>query len=288
MIRRFLNYWLVRFLILFVAMAALDAAAQIVPSELARLTPAIDKPLIILGCVIVAIPIMLGAYALLVRLLERRSASEVAFAPGQLVAGVVIGVLLFTSVIAILGATGHATIALPAALIFPTLGLAISLVSGVAEELMFRGAMFRVIEERFGTMVGMVVSAAFFGGVHIFNPGATLISSAAIAVEAGLLLALAYTATRSLWLPIGLHFAWNFTEGGIFTTEVSGGKVPGILDTTLTGPELLTGGKFGPEASVVAVGACLVVALVFLIVTLRRGQWRKFGSGAQTSSQGTR
>jgi membrane protease YdiL (CAAX protease family) len=120
----------------------------------------------------------------------------------------------------------------------------------------------------------MLVSAAFFGGVHIFNPGATLISSAAIAIEAGLLLALAYTATRSLWLPIGLHFAWNFTEGGIFTTQVSGGKVPGILETTLTGPELLTGGKFGPEASVVAVGVCLTAALIFLIVTLRRGEWR--------------
>src|SRR5262249_26286200 len=142
--------------------------------------------------------------------------------------------------------------------------------------LTFRGGLFRIVEERFGTFVGLLISAGFFGAVHFGNPGATVVSSVAIALEAGLLLALAYTATRSLWVPIGLHFAWNFTEGGVFSTEVSGNTVHGVLATKLAGPELMTGGTFGPEASVIAVAICLVLAAVFLVMTVRRGQWKPF------------
>lgn len=68
--------------------------------------------------------------------------------------------------------------------------------------------------------------------------------------DAAPFLAIAYTATRSLWLPIGLHFAWNFTESGVFGTAVSGADGEhGLLRTVLSGPEVLTGGTFGPEAS---------------------------------------
>ena len=60
------------------------------------------------------------------------------------------------------------------------------------------------------------MSFTFFGLIHAANKGATLESTLAIALEAGILLAASYILTRSLWLPIGLHFGWNFTEGGIF------------------------------------------------------------------------
>jgi hypothetical protein len=161
-------------------------------------------------------------------------------------------------------------------MVFPFVGFAMSVLSGVGEELLFRGALFRIVEERWGTLVALLTSAAFFGAIHGGNPGATALSSIAIALEAGLLLALAYAATRTLWLPIGLHFAWNFTEGGIFSTQVSGGVVQGLFATKLTGDRLLTGGSFGPEASIVAVAICLIAALFFLVITLRRAQWRPF------------
>src|SRR5581483_7760086 len=99
-------------------------------------------------------------------------------------------------------------------------------------------------------------------------------SSAAIALEAGILLAAAYLLTRSLWLPIGLHFGWNFTEGGIFGAAVSGNGAKGLINTSLSGPQLLSGGAFGPEASVAAVGVCLVAAVVMLVLAARRGEWR--------------
>jgi hypothetical protein len=68
-----------------------------------------------------------------------------------------------------------------------------------------------------------------------------------------LLLGAAYLLTRRLWLAMGIHSGWNFTQGWIFSVPVSGGKAPeGLLLTTRHGPEWLTGGAFGLEASAVA------------------------------------
>ncbi|MGY0500566.1 CPBP family intramembrane glutamic endopeptidase [Nocardia sp. FBN12] len=146
------------------------------------------------------------------------------------------------------------------------LGVAGSMASvAVTEELLFRGVVHRILEERTGSIVAIAVSSLIFGLIHLLNPGATLWGSLTIAVEGGALLAIAYTVTRSLWLPIGLHFAWNFTESGVFGTAVSGADVePGLLRTVLSGPDLLTGATFGPEASLFALLCCLVPAVWLL------------------------
>jgi hypothetical protein len=118
------------------------------------------------------------------------------------------------------------------------------------------------------------VSAALFGLLHALNPGATMTSTVAIALEAGVLLAAAYALTRNLWFPIGLHLGWNFTEGGIFGASISGGAAgKGIFSVSLAGPDLITGGKFGPEASMVAIAVCLALAGALLALTIRTGRW---------------
>ncbi len=90
------------------------------------------------------------------------------------------------------------------------------------------------------------------------------------------MLALAYAATRNLWLPIGIHMSWNFAEGSLFGAKVSGySEAHSLLKTTLSGPELLTGGAFGPEASVVSVAVCLVASAVLATMIVRRHNWRK-------------
>lgn len=123
--------------------------------------------------------------------------------------------------------------------------------AAVCEEIVFRGIVFRLIEQRHSTRVALIVSALLFGGLHLVNPGATIWGALAIAVEAGLMLGAAYTVSRSLWLPIGLHFGWNMAEGGLFGVTVSGSQNQGgLLHTVLSGPSALTGGGFGPEASV--------------------------------------
>jgi hypothetical protein len=70
--------------------------------------------------------------------------------------------------------------------------------------------------------------------------------------------------TRRLWLAIGIHFAWNFTQGGIFGVAVSGIQANGLLQATLSGPELLSGGAFGAEASIIAVIVCLAAGACFM------------------------
>ena len=121
------------------------------------------------------------------------------------------------------------------------------------EEIMFRGVLFRWIDEKWGFMVALIISSVLFGIIHIFEPNATLWSSLAIAVEAGLLLGAAYKYFGTLWVPIGIHWAWNFTQGNIFGFEVSGKDVgESLLKATVSGPDFLTGGGFGAEASLIA------------------------------------
>jgi uncharacterized protein len=113
---------------------------------------------------------------------------------------------------------------------------------------------------------------AFFGARHLGNPDATLIGAVFIAIEAGILLAAAFMLTRRLWLSIGLHMAWNFAQAAIFSGTVSGVEMPqGLLQAVIEGPELMTGGRFGVEASVIAFLICTAAGAVLAFMAVRRG-----------------
>lgn len=193
--------------------------------------------------------------------------------------GVLIGVGLFSAVIVNLFTSGHYEVeglgSVPGAI-----GL-VGFMAGAAatEEVLFRGVLFRIIEEHLGTYLALGLTGIVFGLMHLLNEDATLWGALAIAVEAGFMLAAAYAATRSLWLAIGVHFGWNFAAAGVFSTVVSGnGDNKGLLDATMSGPELLTGGDFGPEGSVYSVGFGVLLTLVFLWLAHRRGHIVPFGS----------
>lgn len=144
--------------------------------------------------------------------------------------------------------------------------------AAVTEELMFRGVLLRILESWWGSWISLISTSLLFGLVHLVNPNATLWGAIAIAIEAGGMLGAAYIATRNLWVPIGLHFGWNLAASAIFSTEVSGNGTPqGLLDAATSGPTPVTGGGFGPEGSVYAVAAGLVLTVVFLWVAKRRG-----------------
>jgi membrane protease YdiL (CAAX protease family) len=144
--------------------------------------------------------------------------------------------------------------------------------AAVTEELFFRGVLFRIVEERTGTWIALLLTGVLFGLIHLLNPDASLWGAFAIVVEAGFMLAACYAATRTLWVPIGLHFGWNFAAGGIFSVVVSGtGDSKGLLDATMSGSTLLTGGDFGPEGSLYTVAAGVVLTLVFMWLAHRRG-----------------
>jgi membrane protease YdiL (CAAX protease family) len=191
----------------------------------------------------------------------------------HLLAGLVGGAILFSVAVLIAAAMGIYRIvglgdvsgmaaALIGAALFPA----------VSEELLFRGILFRWLEEFGGSWVALLLTSALFGAAHLANPNASAIAAVGIALEAGVMLGAAYMLTRSLWLPMGLHAAWNFTQGEVYDIPVSGTRVHGLVDAQLSGPPLLTGNGFGLEASLIAIVVASAFGLWLLWLAIRKGE----------------
>lgn len=233
-----------------------------------------DRPLLAIGSAALMAVFATVVYSAFVRFIERRPVSELARAPlaRELGVGLLGGAGLYTLCVLILMVLGVYRLdgTNPFLLILPSIAMAIS--SSVFEELLHRGVIFRNVEELAGSWIALLISALIFGLRHLGNPEGTLIGALAITVEAGLLLAALFILTRRLWLSIGFHMGWNFVQSGIYSGSVSGAfEQPGLLKATLEGPEVMTGGSFGMEASVVAFGLCTAMGLVLLRMAAKRG-----------------
>lgn len=218
------------------------------------------------------VPVLI-AYLALVRGVERRPVAELSLRslPRQGGLGLLIGALLMSATVAMLWLLGsYRVIGTHSSPDWASAVLVVGLGAGLGEEIVSRGVLFRIVEEGLGTWWALAVSALFFGAMHIGNPGATLWSSAAIAIEAGVLLGLLYHVTRSLWVCAGMHLAWNVLQGTVFGIAVSGHPADGFLVARLSGPEWLSGGSFGAEASVVALAVCTSLSAVLLAIAVRR------------------
>lgn len=145
------------------------------------------------------------------------------------------------------------------------------LYAGFFEELLTRGILLRWLEEIVGTWLAMIVSALVFGFLHLWNDNATVFSSLAIAIEAGIVLGAAYILTRSLWLAIGLHAGWNIVQA-LWDVPVSGNPTVGPIAATLEGPSLLAGGGFGLEATVFALVVATSAGVWMLWLAAKQGR----------------
>jgi membrane protease YdiL (CAAX protease family) len=214
------------------------------------------------------------AYWLMVRWLEQRKLDELAIRellPDAAI-GLAIGgglMLLVTGVLWLSGA--YRVVGVQADAPWLRGLLLVGVLAGVTEEILFRGVIYRIVEDGMGSWVALAVSSLLFGFVHAMNPGATLWSCIAIAIEAGLLLGLLYTVTRSLYMCMGLHAGWNFVQGSVLGIPVSGTAPHGLLVATLSGPRWLSGGAFGAEASAVSVVLLGAVSCVLAVHAVRHG-----------------
>ena len=135
----------------------------------------------------------------------------------------------------------------------------------IFEEILIRGIIFRILEEKLGSYISLLITAIIFGALHLANPNSTLLSGLCVGIEAGFLMGAAYIYARNLWFPIAIHFAWNFMQSGIFGAVTSGNeKTSSLLTTKITGSELITGGEFGPEGTVQAIVFCLLAAIILM------------------------
>ena len=188
--------------------------------------------------------------------------------------GVLLGAGMQSLVLTLETALGFAHAAPPrwASTEFASLAYVIPLLllGAIAEEIPIRGYLFQNLSEAWGTKSALVATSLLFAALHLFNPGvhADLGMTMAGIAAAGALFCLSVILTRSLWLALGCHFAWNLFEGPVFGFPISGLSFGNahILNQTVSGPQWFTGGSFGPEAGAssliaLAAGAAVLFAL---------------------------
>jgi uncharacterized protein len=242
---------------------------------------------------LVVAPLAILAYRLvIVEFLEGRSAApEIDWRPSGarwflLGFGVAVGVLLVSLVLAAL--LGSVTFASGSSIINGlAAAAAVAILAAVVEELLARGILFRVTEGHLGSWLALVVSAVTFGLLHLANPDATVWTSLAIALEAGVSLGAIYMVARTLWAPIGMHAGWNFSQS-FLGLDVSGSSSHGVVDTTLGGPDWLTGGAFGLEGAPIVVLLWLMVSVLLLSLAVDRRRvvpFRRARAASRASAQ---
>lgn len=224
---------------------------------------------------VTAVP-ALAAYLVVARVLERRRAPVELRLRGLAprlglgaVAGMVLVGLCFGLIVALGGyvVTGSRS---ASEIQWGFLIFISGLQAGVTEEILFRGVLQRLTEEGLGSWASLALWSAVFGLAHLGNPNATVVGTIIVALI-GVTQGALYLLTRSLWVCIGMHLAWNLTQGLLFGTPVSGTSARGWLVGHPTGDPLLSGGAFGVEASVVTAVIMTLVAAGLVAWIARRG-----------------
>jgi uncharacterized protein len=138
-----------------------------------------------------------------------------------------------------------------------------------AEELFFRGILFRLMEQYLGSIYAIIICSLLFGLAHLFNPNATLVGAIAIGMQAGIALNALFVLKRNLWLPIFLHMLWNFSQTFLGVQLSGTATTKSFFRSILNGPEWLTGGEFGIEFSIIVIILGVSVGLYLLYKTYK-------------------
>ncbi|MBD8530318.1 MULTISPECIES: CPBP family intramembrane glutamic endopeptidase [unclassified Massilia] len=252
--------------------AVLALLCVLIPFALAMvLTNAVPKQWRATWPLLLAAAGVVAGYAFYVRKVERRALTELSTAGAwrELGSGIGIGALLAVSCSVILLASGAWSVtglAAPGVMLKP---LPEQIMVALFEEILFRAVIFRLLEQSWGMKTALVGSTLLFVLAHMPNDGFSLLAATMTGV-ASLVFTFAWLVTRRLWLPVGLHFGWNYLLDAGIAVPVSGHAARGWVQVAASGPEWLTGGAYGIEASVVTLVAWSVVGVVLAVVARRR------------------
>jgi membrane protease YdiL (CAAX protease family) len=154
---------------------------------------------------------------------------------------------------------------------------AFALTAGFVAEILIVGVVFRLMEEQIGTILTLIFFIILFAFLHINARGASLISVSATAIQAGFLLPASYVCSRSLWLPVFLHFGWDFAEPGVFGgTNASTSLTQILFSSKIAGYPLVTGGEAGPQGSLQALVLCFIAGTMFLYIAKQKNNVIRF------------
>jgi len=222
------------------------------------------------------------SYILFFKKYDKRVVTE--FATNRLVKnlfiGFAVGFILQSLTILVIYLNGSYSVVKINPISFILIPFALMFTVAIIEEVLVRGIIFRIMEEKLGSYISLTFSSVLFGVLHLANPNVTLISAICI-TTAGFLMGATFIYSRNLWMPIALHFAWNFTQSGIFGAITSGNeKTNSLIVAKIQGPEFITGGEFGPEGSIQAIVFCAIGTIIFLVLSQRENKiikpyWKK-------------
>jgi membrane protease YdiL (CAAX protease family) len=237
---------------------------------------------------VVGVLVAYFAYRIYVRFVEKRAATELSGerAPKELGIGMLVGFGLVSVCIGLLWLLGDYRVTGIGAWTTVFVLLANNGAGAFVEEVLLRGVVFRISEEKLGTWIALAISAVLFALLHLASANATFTSVIVVGLEGGVLLSAAYVLTRRLWLAIGIHFAWDFAQDYVFGV---GHGVDGLVHGQITGPALLSGGSAGIEGSSLALILCLIVSAYLLARAARKGNtvkppWGRGGEKVRVAS----
>lgn len=210
------------------------------------------------------IALLLFTYHRLTAVYERRKVLELRPKRRAIFEGLILAIILFGIYTSLSLIFGGGSIAYNGLTYEEALSMLVNcLVIAIGEEIVFRGMIFRMLYNQVGMLTAIIVSSLIFGFGHAFNPGASILSSLTIAVSAGIVMGLLLVRFRSLWAPIAFHFAWNFIEGPVLGTEVSGMTSPSLFKLAGMPKNMIWGDQFGPESSVIILVLGILVSLYY-------------------------
>ena len=216
--------------------------------------------------------VLLATYRFLFKHYERRDISELSRTDAirESLIGLFTGVLCISLIIVVLYVAGYYQVLSTNSALALLMPLFYFTTLSVFEELVFRGITYRIAEESLGTNLALIISALLFGLAHLPNENANAISVVS-ASSGGILAGLLFSMTKRLWLPIFFHAGWNWAQVSLGVTVSGIEGLPGFLQAKLEGPEIITGGAFGPENSVITLVLVLILSAMAYYLTLRRG-----------------
>ena len=279
--QRFLNFPLTKIILGLLICFAVFIIAQQLTGKILDLTT-IDKNYRNLIKGIIASSFVIFTYIYFYRKYEKREIGE--FSGKGLLKNTILGVLIGTTlqgltilVIYFFGDFQLISVNPFSSIITP---FAVAFSVAIFEETLLRGIIFRIVEEKLGSYISLLISAIIFGAAHLLNPDSSVISSICIGIV-GFMFGASYIFSRSLWLPIAIHFSWNFVQSGIFGAITSGNeKTSSLFSTKISGAEFITGGAFGPEGTIQATLFWLLVSIVFMVLITKQKKlirpfWKK-------------
>jgi membrane protease YdiL (CAAX protease family) len=214
---------------------------------------------------------MLSTYYQLFRRYEKREITELS-ARGSLcesLLGLIAGALSVSLIIGVLYVLGYYEVLSIGGASALLLLLLLFITLSVFEEVIFRGIIYRITEESLGTNLALAISAVLFGLAHLANQHANAVSFLS-AASGGILAGLLFSLTRRLWLPIFFHAGWNWAQASLGVAVSGMEDMPGVIESRLDGPHLITGGPFGPENSAVTILLVFMLCGVAYYLTWKR------------------